>query len=55
MQPFENCQDRGGKGKRKGVGDLESARIIQQSASMPNCFTQMLSPKSCSQRSASAL
>jgi hypothetical protein len=55
MQPLENCQDGGGKGKRKDVCYLELARIIQQPASMPNCFYQMPSPKSCSQRSACAL
>jgi hypothetical protein len=36
VQPFENCQDDACKGKRKGVGDLEWSRIIQQPASMPN-------------------
>jgi hypothetical protein len=51
MQPLENCQDGGGKGKRKDVCYLELARIVQQAASMPNSFTPMPSPKSCLQRS----
>ena len=45
MQPLKNCQDNGGKGKRKDVCYLELARIVQQAASMPNSFTRCPRPK----------
>jgi hypothetical protein len=45
MQPLENCQDGGGKGKRKDVCYLELARIVQQAASMSNSFTRCPRPK----------